>query len=194
MVNRMSRLGKFVVAVAIIWFIGATAFGSHRTTVTQLLTLPLVPLLLIAVLAGVVCIFTEWRNRKWRAVVPLAACILSIFASNLFVRCIRRALFAYSLPSYEQVVHRIESGEILVSTNRTEIPQATATARLTWAVFAQKNTNGVLTVEFMTEQGFPVKHSGYLYSSSGAIERGSEADSHWPIRNQQRPHWFYISD
>lgn len=184
----MSRLGKFVVVVAVLWFFGATAFASHRTTLTQLLTLPLVPLFLIAVVGGLICIFTEWRTLRWRSLLPVGACILSVVSSNILTRCIRQALFAYSLPSYEQVVRRIESGEISISTNLVDIPQAVSRTRMTWNVAAQEEPDGALTVQFLTELGFPEKHSGYLYSSSGKIKPGSEADSRWPIQHEERPH------
>jgi hypothetical protein len=88
----------------------------------------------------------------------------------------------------------MESGEISVSTEMDRIPQAILKARMAYAVFAQKETNGVLTVEFLTETGFPVKHSGYLYCSSGTIAPGSAEDRHWPIIHEERPKWFSISD
>jgi hypothetical protein len=88
----------------------------------------------------------------------------------------------------------MESGSIPVSTNWTSFPQAVPLAPLTYAVFAQKDTNGVLTVEFITESGFPVKHSGYLYILSGVIEPGSKEDSHWPIRKEEGTRWFFISN
>jgi hypothetical protein len=103
-------------------------------------------------------------------------------------------IFITSLPSYEQIVRQIESGEILVSSNLTDLPQAVPMARLAWAVRAKKDSDGILTVEFLTEQGFPVKHSGYLYCSSGTIEPGSVEDSRWPFRHEERPKWFVISD
>ena len=101
---------------------------------------------------------------------PVGACILSILLSSILTNWIRHAIFVNCLPSYEQIVRRIESGEILVSSNLTDLPQAIPTARMAWAVRAKKDSDGVLTVEFLTEKGFPVKHSGYLYCSSGTIE------------------------
>jgi len=91
-------------------------------------------------------------------------------------------------------VRQMESGGIPVSTNLSPVPQAVPLAHLTYAVFAQKDTSGDLTVEFLTEGGFPVKHSGYLYISSGVVKPDSMEDEHWPFRHEERPRWFYISD
>jgi hypothetical protein len=88
----------------------------------------------------------------------------------------------------------MESGSIVVSDKFDRIPQAETEARLVYRVFAEKDTNGVLMVEFDTESGFPVKHSGYLYSSSGTIEPGSQMDSRWTFRQEVKSRWFYISD
>ena len=190
----MSRLGKFVVVVAVIWCIGSTVYFSHRTNLSQLLTLPLGLCFLIAVIISIVCAFSDWRQRLWLSLLPFVACILSVVVSGAIVPPIRHAIFVRSLPSYEMVVQKMESGGIPVSTNLSPIPQALPLAHLAYAVFAQKDTNGVLTVEFLTEGGFPVKHSGYLYISSGVVEPGSVACSRWPIRQEERPKWFYISD
>ena len=110
------------------------------------------------------------------------------------MRVIRHVIFVRSLPSYEAIVQQMESGRILVSTNFNPVPQAVPLAPLTYVVLAQRDTNGVLAVAFMTESGFPVMHSGYLYVSSGIIEPGSTEDSLWPIRKEERPRWFFISD
>ena len=109
-------------------------------------------------------------------------------------RTVHQALFAWALPSYEQVVGEIQAGRIVVTEKFDRIPEAEARARLAYAVFAQRQPDGTLLVEFLTESGFPVKHSGYLYSSSGTIEKGASIDSRWPIKRKVREHWFYISD
>jgi hypothetical protein len=193
----MSRLGKFVVAVSAIWFVVATAYFSHRSGLLgllQLLMLPLFPCLFAAIIISFVCVFKEWRQRRWRSLLPLGICFVSIFISGVSVKIIRQAIFKWPLPSYEMVVQQMESGKIPVTAELNPIPEAKSEACLAYAVLAQKDTNGVLSVEFLTEVGFPVKHSGYLYSSSGIIEPRSLIDSRWPIRHQIKDKWFYISD
>ena len=193
----MSRAKRYVFVVSIVWCVVSTAYYAHRGGLLALLQLLIIPLSICffaAIIISFVCIFTEWRQRRWRSLLPFTACVLSVVVSCVLVQTIRPVIFAWSLPSYEAVIQQIESGKIPVSDKLNLIPQAKFKARLVYAVFAQKDTNGVLSVAFFTEGGFPVKHSGYLYSSSGVVEPGSPADSEWPIRHEVRKKWFYISD
>ncbi len=190
----MSRNGRFVVTVAVVWCVVSTAYFARRTSILQFLTIPVAVCFLVASIMSVVCVFTEWPQRRWRSLLPFVACALSVVVSSALVRTIRPAIFDWALPSYEAVVHQMESGTIPVTTELSRIPQAELEARLVFAVLAQKETNGALTVEFLTEGGLPLKHSGYLFCSSGSIEPGSLADSRWPIRRELRHRWFYISD
>jgi hypothetical protein len=193
--ERISRVGKFVIAASVIWFIIFTVYAIHRRSIVlQLLGLPVSLGFFAAFITGFVCVFTEWRQRRWFSMLPLTVCVLSIVISGKVVRMIREVIFTQSLPSCEAVVHQMESGSISVSPTLSRIPQAESEASLAYAVLAQRDTNGVLTVEFLTEAGFPVKHSGYLYTSSGTIASGSLEDSRWPIKHKERPQWFYISD
>jgi hypothetical protein len=191
----MSRLGKIVVGASLIWFVLFTVYAAHRRSIIlQLLGLPATLCFLAAVVISIFCIFSEWRRRRWLALLPFAVCVLSVVLSSAIVRTIRHAIFVRSLPSYEAVVRQMESGSIPVSTNLSLVPQAVPLAHLAYAVLAEKGSGGVLTVEILTEGGFPVKHSGYLYVSSGVVKPGSMEDSRWSIRNEERPKWFYISD
>ena len=179
---------------AIGWFVGSVALYSHRTPTSMLLALPLALAFLGAIVVGFFCAFTDWRKYRWRSVLPLAACVVAFYSSDFLVAQIRNWIFAWCLPSYEAVVQQMEEGSIPVPPGFNRIPQAASKARLAYAVFAERTDSGGLMVEFFTERAFPVKHSGYLYISSGIIKPGSFIDSQWPIRSQVRRQWFSVSD
>ena len=188
----MSRAGKFVVVGSAVWLVASEAYAAHRTPLGQLLDIFISLCYLAVVVLAVVLVFTGWRQRRWRAMIPLAACVIAAVAFIPLGRLVSSALFAWSLPSYETIVRQMESGTIPVSTEFSEVRQAEPGARLARGVFAGKDTNGVLTVIFFTEAGFPALHSGYLYRSSG--ELGSGLESRWPINEKVRSNWFYISN
>jgi hypothetical protein len=190
----MSGPGKFAVAVSVVWCVGFTVIYARLTPLLGLLSLPLGGVFFLAILVSMVCVFTEWRRRRWRSMLPFVVCVTAFFLERELVRVAHDILFAWSLPSYEAVVNQMESGRIPVSVGFSRIPQAEPQARLVWRVYAEKGPNGALMVEFDTERGFPVLHGGLLYSSSGAIEPGSRMDSRWPRRRQTRIRWFFVSN
>ena len=189
----MSRADKATIWLAAFAFVGITVFGAHRTPFLQLITCPLLLGFLVLICVSIVRIFTGWKTRGMRALIPFAVCIAAVVAMGVAGRIVRRAVFAWALPSYEQVVSDIQSGRINVSDQFDRIPEAEKTARLAYRVFAQRGANGSLFVEILTESGFPVKHSGYLYCSSGEID-DSFLRSRWPITSRMREKWFYVSD
>ena len=190
----MSRDGKRIIFICIVWLVGSIACLTRRNDVSVLLGFLLALFFAAAFFFSLVCIFREWRQRRWYSMTPLAIWTVTLAGSFLLIGQAERLLFAWSLPSYEAIVRQIEDGTIPVTNETGRILEADHKARLTYGVFAARDASGVLSVEFITELGFPVKHSGYLYVSSGAIEQVSRSDSRWPIRKKVRDKWYFVSD
>jgi hypothetical protein len=191
----MTPRGKFVAVLSLVWFVLGTSYYSHRWTLLQFVTAPLFFGVLTVIVLSFVWIFMDWHRVGWLSLLPFFISVLSLVGSFALALRIREQIFEWSLPSYEAVVQQMQSGRILVMTNEypRSIPEAVPQARMAHSVAACRNTNGVLTVEIITEGGFPVSHSGYLFSSSGAIVPGSAADKFYRARRQVRPQWFYIT-
>ena len=188
----MSRAGKYVVIASVILLASNEAITAHRTDLGVLLGLLLSLIWFSVSIFSAVLVFIDWRERRWRALLPLAACVFTMVIFGPLARLITPVVFAWSLPSYEAIVRQVESGAIPVSTEFSEIPQAQRQARLAQSVDAQKDADGVVRVIFWTESGFPALHSGYLYSSSG--EPGAGMGAGWSIRETVRSNWFSISN
>jgi hypothetical protein len=102
--------------------------------------------------------------------------------------------FVRIMPRYATVVQQMETGQIVVLNTPTRVVLSGKEAELAYAVWADKATNGTLTVTFFVGGGFPVKHWGYLYRSSG--ENPPEEwwiKSYWMGR-RLNDKWFYIFD
>ena len=186
----MSRSGTYVVIASLIWLMIDEAIAAHRTMGLQFLGMFMSLCFLGVILFSFVRMFTEWRQRSWRAAVPFATCAITVVLFIPLGRLVSRAVFAWALPSYEAIVQQVESGGILVTNEFVEIPQ-TEKARLVYEVRGKRDANKVVKIMFFTEEGFPALHSGYLYSSSG--EAGSEIESRW-VASKLRDHWFFISN
>lgn len=191
----LSRDGKRIVLICVLWLIGSIALFTRRTNYSFLLGLPLAVVFLAAVFFSFLYIAAEWRRRRWHSIIPLAAWLIALFASWALIPCLDRLLFAWSFSSYQTIVREIENGAIPVYPDvDNSILSPHHEALLAHRVFAERDANGILTVEFITESGFPAKHSGYLYVSSGVIESNSRKDSRWPIREKVRDKWFWVSN
>jgi hypothetical protein len=136
----------------------------------------------------------EWPKRRWWAAVPALGCACSVALVMVGTPVARRVLFRRDLPTYEEVVRRIESGAMTVPPRRGRIPEAEAIARSAYGVFASKDADGCLVVEFFTEGGFPVMHSGYLYCSQCNGDEDAKKKTRWPFLHQKAPRWFFFSD
>lgn len=194
----LSRAGKIVVWISVIWCLGSVVLFAQLMAFRQLLSIPFNLACFAAIVMGVVLVFIDWRRYSWRSLLPLTSCVIAFFVSGILVDAVRQRVhqqqFAKLLPAYEGVVREIEGGSIPVSAKLERIPEAASKSPLAYAVLAVKETNGIVSVEFLTESGFPLKHGGYLYVSSGVVAPGSVMDGRWPMRQRVRTKWFYIWD
>lgn len=137
-----------------------------------------------------------WRLHRLRSFVPLGACCASLILSVPAVKVggsIGEWRFLSRLSEYEAVVSLMQADSIVVSRELQHLDLPARFSGLAWATLAERDSSGVLTVEFMTGGGFPVKHSGYLYRSKGSLEEWPHA-SRWPRARLVRDNWYAISD
>ena len=184
-------LGKITILIAGLWFFAFAAFAARQTVVTQVFMTLLTLALLGFGSTTFVLFFARWSEDRWRGLVPVGICTIAVVLAPRVGAVIRESTFRRDLPSYNAVIRQMERGSIPVDAELRRIPQAEGAQA--YVVLAQRTSEG-LNVEFITGGGFPVKHSGYLYCSSGEIERGSLIDSRWPKRREVMPMWFRISD
>jgi hypothetical protein len=178
------------------WFVCCSVLAAQPTSSllwgSVLLTIPFGVVCLICLIR----IFTEWKVHRLRALVPFLICLVVLLSARRVGWIIGNELFErWRLPRYEVLIRKIQSGTIPVSTELTRIPMATNDLYIAYIMFAQRATNGALTVEFnYGGAGPPPMHSAYLYSDSGSIERGSRFDERWPYRRRISTQWFEVSD
>jgi hypothetical protein len=101
--------------------------------------------------------------------------------------------FRYQKLDYEAVISLIDKGQIRVEAPLRPIVVPDSYKHLAYAVLGSRDPEGVLTVEFITGSGFPVKHSGFLYrSDDNAL--GWEHISRWPRLERIDTNWYRIGD
>ncbi|MBL8279154.1 MAG: hypothetical protein JNL93_20840 [Pelomonas sp.] len=78
-------------------------------------------------------------------------------------------VFALELPAYESIVARHDVQGLRPGSSVSSLPLSDAEQRHVWHASAQRAQDGTLYVELLNGSAFPVKHAGYVYTSSGKI-------------------------
>lgn len=184
----MQRFTKISILIAGLWLGTFCLFVARQTPSTQLFSFLMTLVLLLVVLIGFVRIFTQWNRERWRSLIPLISCGLAVAVFPVSRSAILRLTFEHSLPRFESIICKLESGPLPDPSAVLEIAQVEDNT--IYHAKAKQSPNGDLTVLFLTGNGFPVKHSGYLYSSSGTFSPSKD----WPKVKEMKPNWFRISD
>jgi hypothetical protein len=192
------KILKFIcVIAALLNFVCGLIFSVKPNTGAQLFDMLIVLILIFLLLVSVIAGICFARRDKFRAFVPAIICLVglpaSLFIASYLGVSIRDWQFRKNLPRYDEIVHLIEKGELKANASDPRIPLPNQFADLSLATFADTNNNG-LTVEFIVGGGFPVKHSGYLYVSTGKIENDPKTVERWPYYSQINSNWFRVSD
>lgn len=194
----MKRLKFYSLVFALIFFVLAFLFALKPSGELQLIFMGVFAgLVLLGLVSGITGI-AHFPRAKIRAFIPAAICfagiLLGLFVATGFGRMVRQWRFQKNLPHYMEIVRRVETGEIKtgVLLSKLELPEQYS--HLAYASLAKTNFFGGATIEFLIGGGFPVKHSGFLYISTGSIEADPEMLERWPRNARINEKWFAIGD
>jgi len=180
--------------VAAVCFVALSVFKAHQSPLGQVALFLLTPAYLGCLVVSVIEPFRSWRTNKFLAFVPFAACILAWYGSFPVGSFLQSRLFIYNLPRFQAIVDGIQSESLPTNGTTKAIPISTADQNQVQHVFAHMAADGSLVVEIDTENGFPVKHSGYVYSSSGIFPGDPKFHYRWPYVDEIQPKWFRVSN
>jgi hypothetical protein len=169
-------------------------YAWYQTDWLMLLSIPVNIGYVIIWVGSLMCVFIRWKHSRFFAFLPLAICLTTDYFGSVISPRLMIAGFESILPRYAAVVDRVERGNVAFPKAEEHVDLSAGNEGLGYVVWADKSSNGVLTVTFIVGGSFPVKHWGYLYSSSGEIIPGSNEDRNWPKRRKLRDKWFWIAD
>jgi hypothetical protein len=175
------------------WCVTSVAFSARPTPALQFASLGALALFVVASGASFVTAVLGLRRRRWRALLPLAACVACPFVAAYASEQVVRVIFERSLSGYEVVVAGIDAGSRAPFQNHWR-PQAEADIAGVDSVGAERTEEGVLLVQFDFGAGFPAKHTAHLYSSSGSIPTGSRMAKRWPFTRRLGDRWLLVSN
>ena len=194
------KILKYISGLVVISnFVAVVLFSKQRTAEGQLLATATLVGSVIFTLAFCLYGVRFYRRDKFHAISPAVICLIGLplgfYVGGAWGNHLKAQQFRRNLPRYQELVRLVKKGGIQRDAlNYSALvlpPQYADLARRAWA---QTNSSGTLFIEFITEFGIPVKHSGYLYSSNGKIEGDSKTIHKWPYRSGICTNWFRISD
>jgi hypothetical protein len=184
----------FVLTVVFI----SAAFAYRPTTTFQFASMLLLLYFVILAVLNLISVPKYRHKYKSKALIPLGLSILSVpamWVSNLGGHAIRSYVFKTRLPQYENAVQLLteQINDEPISLSGTEIPEQYR--HLAYTIFALKYGPDAFTVEFAYGQGFPVKHSAYVYVSDPDLpDKELDFRRRWPRRYRVSDHWFRVGD
>lgn len=154
-------------------------FSVKQTPIMQFITMFMTLGFLALLIASGVALLSCWKESRFKSFYPLAICAFVVAYMIIAAPAIKDIAFKRSLPKYEKIVGMINRGEIEVDISRKRIELPSDYKTMAYAAFGERDSKGVLTIEFFTGAGFPVKHSGYIYCSDGQLSSSPEIYKRW---------------
>jgi len=192
----MKRMLKVTICAGAALDVTLFLFALKPSILWQLLSMLLFFAGLVILIADLVFVLGQWKQYRFRAFLPFCAaslCLTMILPSIIAGNLLRDHLFRSRLPQYEAVLGMMMDGSIDVREDLRPIKLPPEYSSLAVATLAQKDSSGILTVEFIIGGGFPLKHSGYLFRSEGRFQDWEHA-ARWPRWSKIDDHWYRVSD
>jgi energy-coupling factor transporter transmembrane protein EcfT len=161
----MKTPGKRTCITGILLCIVVFLFAFLMNTWLQLLSMLLLLIFVMVLLVNIISVPFLWKKNGSHALIPIGLSlifVLLLIPSVYLGGQARMLKFRIQKPKYEEVIALIIKGEISVSNRIERIEVPAEYNHLAYAIIGNRDTNGILTVEFLTGGGFPVKHTGFL--------------------------------
>jgi hypothetical protein len=183
-----------ILAIAGMSFVSCVAQAAFPSGLTQLATLLMVVPYLGATLLAMFVLARSWRAPNWRSAIPLACCLAVLPAAVPAGDAARELRFALDLPTYEAIVARRDVQELAPGTRLDPLTLSDSESSGVYLAGAERMADGTLLVEIWNGSGWPVRHFGYLYTSSGTMPEGARVRERIFSHYQARPHWLRLVD
>ena len=192
---KLHKLEWVAIAVALVTATVGGIYAFRKIPGLQLTSLVLWLALGVLVLIGVAQALGTWSRDRWRALalfgIALGGFVLDYAATGIGA-WYRDRLFRSDLEAYERVVADFRSGATPLGLLSPDALPADIRS-CCYRVAGYRDPAGQLLIEFWTERGFPVKHSGWLYYSGPSAEEAARARG-WYAGYGVAPHWYRVSD
>ena len=172
-------------------------FASRATTGRQFISLAFLVGLGLLALTATVMGFDHWRTKRWSGLRPLGLALVGLliaYGSAHAGTWVRELRFDRAKPAFEAVVARLERGELPLGRHRPAESVSPELGRCCSQIQAWRDSADQLVVEFWTDEGWPAKHSGYLYYAGDSVRSGSQVARRWYRGRRVDSHWYHVAN
>lgn len=182
------------IVIGVIFCLSTFSFMLFPIGWTMFFLVCLLPVYFVTVLFDLAVI--PFFEKEFRLKASISLCLYFLFLvlsvlSGFLGRQAYLLKFEFQKPQYEEVVQLIQKGEIIVNDHKVEVPLKYK--HLADVIYADYDAGGVLTIEFFSGRGFPLKHIGFLYRSDDAPDKWKDI-RRWPRHKKVDAGWYLISD
>lgn len=192
-----------VIAAVVLYCLVSFFFWSLMDVVTPFgvpfVWLPVLGTALAAVLTAVILPIRRWSARRAGSLLPLAWLI----GCFVVTRCIDftalwlSANFRFRYTDREQVVRRIESGELRPNVSHSPsllaLPRELAPVSLGGGEVVVQRDGDKLRILFFTFRGVLDRWAGFVYSSDGSPPRSSDFGGELTITRKIQDRWYHVA-
>ncbi len=176
---------------AALWYVLAVVFMLQMSGTLQLVLLIATAALVFAFIASLLVVVRNARTIA--SYLPLACCGLAVVAMPSTVRTLEPAVFEMKRAALQALLVRNDVVSLRAGTSAI-LPLSSNERDFAYLVLAERMPDGTLLLSVATEGAFPVRHAGYVYSSSGSTDYRSEALGDWQALRPIFPNWFRAYD
>jgi hypothetical protein len=197
MAPRLTRYSSTMLLVGTASLAAWSVFAYRATSTRQLIGMALGVLLLCLTIGAIPYATVQWRSQRSQGLVPLAIGLMSLVLSlpaTALASGLRQTVLEADRPYYQRVVDVYQSGRL---DSRVPFPTDSLPAPIQGCcslIRAWRDSTGLLGVEFFTDGGFPVRHSGLVFFEDSAAAKGSSLSQRWRKGRHLEGHWYWVDN
>lgn len=192
----MKKLLKTIFVICLLTCICGFWFGYGSSCFLLLFVMLVGIAIFVLFIATLIAIPDLWSKYRARALIPLLLTlilpVLWITAGILGIRC-RIFYFHRHLTEYQEVVQKMESGQIPVDNKLSGVQLPPEYHHLAKFVRAELDPNGIITADFIWGVFWPPQHFAFLYRGDGDPNNWGH-NNLWRSYSPIEENWYMVAD
>ncbi len=171
----------------LIFLISIVIFLIRESAILQLISMLAILMFLALFITNISWLIRKWKSEKWLSLYPIVLWIIILLATPFIAVFSAKKSFEYNLPKFQVIVEELkkephETGE------RKRSDKNVGRGIDSWY------EDDIFIAQIWWGSGFPLKHTCYVYVSSGDIEKIEYFTKNFYGRIRLNQYWFSVSD